>query len=250
MRSRRYRTFIDGNGSNCHFNNMTFKKIISEDARKKGICKSKLMNDMAVSVGTTVDAIKNWLYGYNGPSDLDIINLIAKYLECDVDELLLVEDSEMEDETMNGMTLGESIAAKTIFATKENDRNSLIRMYQAIFDVEWKAYQMKYDFWPYTGEQVDDGSVTWETYTEVSDNMSNMWEDLMFLLDREIYTLTNKTYEEIMYFLCREEFQELDDECFKPADTDVSTISEIYGRRIGKLQHLFNPLIANSRDSI
>ena len=74
-----------------YFNFDIFREIFNNKIIKEKIAKNKLENDLANYVNKSKEAIHNWRFQKNGPSDLDTIKLIASYFKLSNYKLLLKE---------------------------------------------------------------------------------------------------------------------------------------------------------------
>ena len=62
---------------------------------KKKVTKAEIMDELATATNVSNEAIKNWMYGYNGPSDLEQIKSIGKYFNQDYHFLLKKEEDKL-----------------------------------------------------------------------------------------------------------------------------------------------------------
>ena len=83
------------------------KKLLMQINQKKHnaqsigekLTKAKIMNELAEQHCVSVEAVKNWMYGYNGPSDMEQVIKLGKYFDIDYHELLEKEEEEMAENT-------------------------------------------------------------------------------------------------------------------------------------------------------
>lgn len=100
-------------GEQYRFDSQAFKTYIdSITDRRTGNTKEKLFNKISPEIGESPDAIKNWMYGKNGPGDLDIIKHASSILN--IDFMLLLKRVEGEFE-MNHLSDRQKDAAKRIY---------------------------------------------------------------------------------------------------------------------------------------
>ncbi len=66
--------------------------------------KSQIMKELAEKLYISEDAVKSWMYGNNGPSDLEQVKLVANYFGVEYHQLLDKEEKEMTTVSgFNGM---------------------------------------------------------------------------------------------------------------------------------------------------
>ena len=56
--------------------------------RGKKLNKSNIMKELAEKLYISEDAVKSWMYGNNGPSDLEQVKLVADYFGVEYHQLL------------------------------------------------------------------------------------------------------------------------------------------------------------------
>ncbi len=106
---------------------------------KKKINKSDIQKELADKLFVSEDAVKNWMYGYNAPSDLEQVKLIADYFGVDYHQLLDTEEKEMA--TNNVVSIATGMANETqIQYTKERVRE----VYAAVMNVINKIMEYFY----------------------------------------------------------------------------------------------------------
>ena len=71
------------------------RKYYFQSSGKK-TTKAAIMNEIADLLCVSVEAVKNWMYGYNGPSDVEQVKPLANYFDIDYHQLLEKEESGME----------------------------------------------------------------------------------------------------------------------------------------------------------
>ena len=78
------------------------KKKYGEQLAGKKITKQAMMEELAEKLFVSAEAVKNWMYGYNGPSELEQVKSLADYFGIDYHDLLdTEEDTAMEDNKTN-----------------------------------------------------------------------------------------------------------------------------------------------------
>jgi len=94
MRSISYRTFLIDN-KKYSFSLKGFNNAINNYKDKtKTIKLNDIFQDIADNLHISVEAIKKWRAGYNGPSNIEMIKNIASFLECDYKDLLVEQITE------------------------------------------------------------------------------------------------------------------------------------------------------------
>lgn len=135
MRSLSYRTFSINNKKYI-FSREGFNKAIKDyRVNRSDEGKLKKLNDsfqdIADELNISVDAIKKWRYGHNGPGDIEIIKNMALVLECDYMELLIEQNQEGYKQNNCNISIDMSIAKEETDILKSllGDLMSLIEDY-------------------------------------------------------------------------------------------------------------------------
>ena len=73
-------------GTNYQFDSEKFKMLINQkklylNQMHKKTTKAEIMESIAGELCVSTEAIKNWMYGYNGPSDIEQVKKIGDCLE-------------------------------------------------------------------------------------------------------------------------------------------------------------------------
>lgn len=93
------------------FNAFINVKKYQESEKGNKLTKAKITEELADELHVSTDAIKNWLYGYNGPVDVEQVKAIGDYLN--IDYLLLLQ--KVEDQNMvDGIKV--SVSAEDMFS--------------------------------------------------------------------------------------------------------------------------------------
>lgn len=92
--SDRFRVIYEENDIEYVFSPRAFKYYIDEHysaSRRNGIKKTKeqIRDEIAEKTARSVEAVRQWVRGFNGPGDLDIVKDIAAYFGIDFKELLI-----------------------------------------------------------------------------------------------------------------------------------------------------------------
>ena len=103
--------------------NMNKKKHDSLLAGEK-VTKQSIMSDLAEKLFVSNEAVKNWMYGYNGPSEIEQVKSLAEYFSVDYHDLLESEAIKMEEKNNSiNMTIDPQA-----YCTKERVRVIFQRM--------------------------------------------------------------------------------------------------------------------------
>ncbi len=89
-------------GIQYHFNSEKLQVLINQRKQfltqtHKKATKAEIMVEIADGLYVSTEAVKNWMYGYNGPSDLEQIKTIGKYFDVDYHQLLKLEEDKMNN---------------------------------------------------------------------------------------------------------------------------------------------------------
>lgn len=108
MKSKQFRTLEEIDGIKYRFDHAAFSDAIRDcsmrkKCRDKTYNQSRLMNELSELVCVSLDAIKNWKQGYNGPNSIDMVKTMADMLEVDYNDLLSPDTKEVcvEDEVLS-----------------------------------------------------------------------------------------------------------------------------------------------------
>ncbi len=88
--------------------------------------KTAIMEEIADKLFVSSEAVKNWMYGYNGPSEIEQVKKLGDYFEVDYHQLLV-----REDEPMNNM---EKRIDYLTEAQIDYTKNRVREIYKAIVD--------------------------------------------------------------------------------------------------------------------
>lgn len=104
-------------GKSMQFDSVSFKAIFS--AKCKKLCMKVLdyENELGDSLSVSSNAIHNWRFGMNGPSDVETIKQLAVCLEI-ADYMLLMKNGK----------------GKTVMQISERQKDSLKRIYDAVIE--------------------------------------------------------------------------------------------------------------------
>ena len=111
MNQRRMRSFtVDG--IQYSFNSRAFRSFIDHYAKEKGVSKGQIAKELEKQLKVSIDAVNNWKYGKNGPSDLERIKEISQYFHVDWQLLVKITSG---GNTMTQLTERQKDAAKQIY---------------------------------------------------------------------------------------------------------------------------------------
>ena len=119
-------------------------------------------NTIAEEAHTSVEAVKNWKAGNNGPADIEIVKSIAKVLKIDFMNLLSPEEKEQEESIIN-----------------EEDFKMIQTIYFGIHDI----IQMKIDL-PDNGKYLDANGynlLTWKQEQAIRRLMGDVYKNSLWI---------------------------------------------------------------------
>ena len=104
MTKRKFKVLTDMDGKEYRFSSLAFKNCIRKKVlsdKDKGIKSSGeiVKSIIAEKLCVSVDAVKNWQCGHNGPADIEMVKEIASVLEIEYKELLEEEKMMLADTT-------------------------------------------------------------------------------------------------------------------------------------------------------
>lgn len=126
------------------FSTYAFKNAIKKYAIRKTTTESKytaskVKSDLAQKLCVSEDAIKNWICGYNGPSDIEVVKNMATFFEINYMDLL----GEKEKDNMNNTTISNENTSVISYETKAVIRTVYQKMAAFMDDI---AENLPYDF--------------------------------------------------------------------------------------------------------
>lgn len=92
--SKRFKTIYEENGYEFVFSSRTFKnEVISfcSNARREGtkFTQDQILNELGERLNKSPEAVKQWMRGNNGPSDISVVKDIADYFDTDFKNFLI-----------------------------------------------------------------------------------------------------------------------------------------------------------------
>lgn len=112
MISKRTKIFTIG-GKEYQFDFQSFKAYVKRRAQAEEIRPTKYLVTISQAVNVTVEATKQWYYGNNGPSDLEIVQKIAEVLN--ISNYLELMKETKESEQMVKLNMCQAEALKRIY---------------------------------------------------------------------------------------------------------------------------------------
>jgi transcriptional regulator with XRE-family HTH domain len=102
-------------GTKYQFDSEKFKVLINQkklslNKAHKKTTKAEIMESIAEDMCVSTEAIKNWMYGYNGPSDLEQVKKIGDFFETDY-HYLLIKEATIMNTTVTTSTMDGSAQA-------------------------------------------------------------------------------------------------------------------------------------------
>jgi len=192
VRSLSYRTF-QINDKKYSFSRNGFNKAIQDYRLEKSfggkvIKLNDAFQDIADELNISVEAIKKWRYGHNGPGDLDIIKSIASVMNCDYMNLLIEHDSEESKISDSNISIDMNIVGeeKDIMRSLLGDLLSLIEDYSS------KGFP-ETGFWEC--DDITDYYLKW--MTEISIKLKKA----SFMISRDSYNRFENLYLETRSFI-------------------------------------------------
>lgn len=130
MISKKYRVLETIDGVQYVFSPFAFKEQIKRYVKKmklsgQNITAESVKADLEEKYGISADAIKNWMYGYNGPADVGVVRTVAEYLGIDYKELLLKKETEDMERRLDSV----KSAPEVVYVTGES-KDAVRRIYQ------------------------------------------------------------------------------------------------------------------------
>ncbi len=124
MKSRNTKVFII-EGSKYQFDSQSFKLYVKHYAKENNIRNVSVFEKISDKVNVTVDAVKQWYYGNNGPSELEMVYIITQLLNInDYLKLMKKFKEEIDVVVLNSLQM-----------------ESLKRIYDAIIDYLYDFYK-------------------------------------------------------------------------------------------------------------
>ena len=114
MVSKKFKVLEVKNGTEYVFSSFAFKKCVNAYKSKeknagKNTSVEQIYEAIADSAHVSVDAVKNWMYGKNGPADLETVKDLATTLNVDYMELLKIQEEKTMSEKNMEMNMSMNV---------------------------------------------------------------------------------------------------------------------------------------------
>ncbi len=185
------KTYIE-DGVKYQFNSLLLKMFIDQkkESHQKShqkITQAQIRDEIAEKACVSSEAVKNWMYGNNAPTDLELVKVLAEYFDVDY-HLLLREEKEMTTATEIRYYLNSD-------AQKEYTRNLVRGLYQGMRRLLVEIRDYAWEFWNYdpkpevlfSEEIKTDIHHAYEKMTEMRNNIMDQLKDGMLDLPQEFY---------------------------------------------------------------
>lgn len=187
------------------FNTKSFDDLSKEYKAKKRITLAHIESEIANMVNVSEEAVRNWRFGKNGPSTLQMIEGIGKVLELSDWTILL-----------NKCDGGNAMAVIT-----EREKDALKRVYDSIIDFLYEFIDNDgFDILLYDVEHQSHTEFTQDMYDEIAEKVKNIYRTLnkeYFDLGRlEVYNELNEYITTYIYDMFDGKF------CYKDGKATVS----------------------------
>ncbi len=138
---KEYRIFRE-DGRDMQFNSDAFGGFFMDLVRRRGVRRQELEAEIGEAVGVSRDAVHNWRFGQNGPSDINIIIELARFMGIGDYRNLLRERRE-------GVEM----------QVTERQKDSLKKIYDAVIDYldEFERTDGFNDHWFELSDKADSG---------------------------------------------------------------------------------------------
>ena len=120
------------NGKYMQFCSVSFNHLFTEICKKNKLKKADYEAELGDILSVSSNAVHNWRFGMNGPSDVETITQLANYLKIE-DFMLLLKDGK----------------EKTTMKISERQKDSLKRIYDSVIEYLDTFYQTDgfNDYW-------------------------------------------------------------------------------------------------------
>lgn len=188
--------------SPVNFNAFVNVKKYQESEKGNKLTKTKITEELADELHVSTDAIKNWLYGYNGPVDVEQVKAIGDYLN--IDYLLLLQ--KVEDQNMvDGIKV--SVSAEDMFPEgfekKIGDYIETKRCIRSIYN-KMRAYVIETEKCFEKYQSLKEDEITEKTYEEEeidNERLKTLYVELQDEVDDHYLDLTFKMHNDIRNYM-------------------------------------------------
>ncbi len=205
------------------------KYDLQSHGKKKN--KGDIMKELAEKLFVSEDAVKTWMYGTNGPSDLEQVKQIADYFGIDYHQLLDKEETEMATNSITTIAV-ETAGEEQLKKTKECIREiyiALIRCKNALVDLYYTVNPDDNGD-PFNPKYKENQRINYSAFATWRDMALQSLEKSMLDIPAELYnriyeyiwTDMNSILDEIMSsFEPKSEEAENDLDDFGPGDEEI-----------------------------
>ena len=187
---KKYKVLVDDD-KKYRFSPIALKTIIrktKDEAKRSGakVTTSLILEELSALLLVSNEAIKNWIYGYNGPADINTVKSIGQYFGIPYRELLVpVEDIKNMNTIISGIEMQETRSAiKEIYY-------AMNRLIEYAYDTNPYA-----DFkWVQIGE--GDPNESLDFFRE----LSSLRNDALKILHKRMLDIPVDTYEKIKTYI-------------------------------------------------
>lgn len=219
-------------GKNMQFDSVSFKTLFASNRERNGMSVMEYETELGEAIGVSGNAIHNWRFNMNGPSDVEIIKQLAKSLNLSDYQLLLKD--------------GKENAAMQI---SERQKDSLKRVYDAVIEYleEFQCSDGFNDYWHKLSRHGVDSKKVESMLYEIAENeqhkvelvLSKEYIELHNLpvygqLEEYVYDYLGDTYNEKLSYAYRFEagVEKID------GTRDTVTTEEDYTRALKKINDI------------
>ena len=248
-------------GTKYQFDSEKFKMLINQkklylNQMHKKTTKAEIMESIADELCVSTEAIKNWMYGYNGPSDIEQVKKIGDCFETDYHFLLKKEEDKMST-TVKGVCDGSEQALYT--------RERIREIYSACLNyvVRGRYYQEEiFDVYDFYKDGLMPGESIPGLMRAASQELFSAISAIRDLLNENMLDIPESFYDKVYNYTCEREDAMTDyyHFCYSSADREEGqeeelTINEkayeeacnyfINDKGISELRELFQDYIVN-----
>lgn len=165
------------NGIRYQFDATKLKTFIGKrkyDLRTRGESSSqtKIIEEIADLFNLSTEAVKNWIYGYNAPSDIEQVRVLGDFFRTDFHQLLIKESDLMQNNTERNEN---QLSEYQEMRTKDSVRDVYHAMLRYFKKCKYYFYDLKSDDTDYKKSN--------EFRSAVKRALSDMEEDYARILD-------------------------------------------------------------------
>lgn len=230
-------TTFDLDGKKYQFSRENFYYLIDSYKDKNNITKERIYVELEERTNTSVETIKNWVKGNNGPSDESMVDNLADYFQTDKKSLLkLWEEKPMKiNYTTQQINSAKRVYDSIILLLDDCTQTMGFRSYLYSRELNDGTY--------YKDEYGEDNSCLYYLRNRVHKISTILAQEKFFLHDTEIYTSLQSFIDEdltgFIEFVSKRELEELGTIIWLP----VEGFNENYLAVSNKLDDVISSLI-------